>query len=274
MLINKNNVYYRKWAVTNPKAVLLSVHGMGAQSERSDDMAKFLKTKKITTYAIELRGYGELAQKPGYVKSMKVYHEDIKILKEIIKAENKGKPIFIIGESMGGVISHITVLDYDNDYAGLIEVVPVYLDNMNISVAQKVSFATSAIFNPEKPILMPFKSEELTRDKAVLKKLNNDKREIKIASAGLLVNMLFAQLRALFNPKGIKIPVLFLLAGKDTLGDNKTSTGLFNKMETDKEIIVYPDSYHSLTIEKNRKEVFKDIYQWMEKKMPGNNKPR
>ena len=272
MLLNKNSVYYRKWAVTNPKAVLLSVHGMGAQSERSDDIAKFLKTKKISTYAIELRGYGELAQKPGYVKSMKVYHEDIKILKEIIKTENKGKPIFIIGESMGGVISHNTVLDDGSDYAGLIEVVPVYLDNMNISVMQKVSFAANGIFNPQKQILMPFKSEELTRDKAVLNKLKKDKREIKIASAGLLVNLLFEQLRGLFNPKGIKIPVLFLLAGKDMLGDNKVSTGLFNKLTTDKEMIVYKDSYHSLTIEKNRKEVFKDIYTWMEKKMPGKKK--
>ena len=267
MLINKNGIYFRKWAAAKAKAVVLSVHGMGAQSERSEDLARFLKTKKISTYAIQLRGYGELAQKPGYVKSMKVYHEDIAILKEIIKSENKGKPIFILGESMGGVISHITVMDYDKDYAGLIEVVPVYMDNMKISLMQKVAIATAGLFNPEKPILMPFKTEELSRDKAVVKKLNNDKREIKIASAGLLLKFLLSQLRALSNPKGIKIPVLFLLAGKDMLGDTKFTINFFNRLNADKEMIVYQDSYHSLTIEKNRKEVFKDIHAWIEKKL-------
>ncbi len=268
MLLNKNGVYYRKWAASNAKAVVLSVHGMGAQSERNTDMAAFLKIKKISTYAIELRGYGELAQKPGYVKSMKVYSGDIAILKEIIKSENKGKPIFLLGESMGGVISHITVLDHDKDYAGLIEIVPVYLDNMKMSVMQKVAIAAAGIFSPEKPITMPFKTEQLTRDLGMVKKLNNDKREIKTASAGLLVSMLLNQLRAIGKPKGIKIPVLFLLAGKDMLGDVKFTMNFYNKLEADKEMKLYEDSYHSLTIEKNRKEVFKDIYEWIEKKMP------
>jgi alpha-beta hydrolase superfamily lysophospholipase len=267
MLINKNGVYFRKWTAAKAKAVVLSVHGMGAQSERSDDLGKFLRTKKISTYAIQLRGYGELAQKPGYVKSMKLYYEDIAVLKEIIKSENKGRPIFLLGESMGGVISHTIVLDHDSGYAGLIEIVPVFLDNMNMGLMQKVSIAVSALFNPEKQILMPFKTEELTRDTAVVKKLNKDKRETKIASAGLLLHFLLAQLRAVSKPRGIKIPVLFLLASKDMLGDVNFSVNFFNKLSADKELIMYKDSYHSLTIEKNRKEVFKDIYSWIEKKM-------
>lgn len=267
MLINQNGIYFRKWTVAKAKAVVLSVHGMGAQSERNDDIGKFLKTKNISTYAIELRGYGELAQKPGYVKSMKLYHEDIAVLKEIIKSENKNKPIFILGESMGGVIAHITVLDYDKDYAGLVEVVPVYKDVMKINLMQRAAIAGSAIFNPEKPIHMPFVSEELTRDEKVLKKLNNDKREIKIASAGLLLNFMMEQLRVLGKPKGIKIPVLFLLAGKDMLGDTGYTLKFYEKMEADKEYKLYADSYHALTIEKNRKEIFNDIFAWINKKI-------
>jgi alpha-beta hydrolase superfamily lysophospholipase len=272
MMINTNGIYFRKWAAGRAKAAVLAVHGMGAQSERFDDMAKFLKTKSISTYAIELRGYGELAQKPGYVKSMKLYHEDIAALKEIIKSENKGKPVFMLGESMGAVISHINILDYDKDYAGLVEIVPVYQDVMKISLLQRAAIAGSALFNPEKPILMPFKSEELSRDLGVVKRLNKDKREIKIASAGLLLNILLSQLRALGKPKGIKIPVLFLVAGKDLLGDTKFTLNFYNKLETDKEYKLYEGSYHALTIEKNRKEVFKDIFSWIEKKM-GKEKP-
>lgn len=50
MLINKNNVFYRKWYCKKPVAVILAIHGMGAHSERYRDMAKFLNSKKISTY--------------------------------------------------------------------------------------------------------------------------------------------------------------------------------------------------------------------------------
>ena len=70
MLISKDSIYFRKWPVKNPKAVILAVHGMGAHSQRWEEMAKFLNLKKIAVYAVELRGFGDLRQEPGYVKSM------------------------------------------------------------------------------------------------------------------------------------------------------------------------------------------------------------
>jgi len=267
MLINKNGIYYRKWQAKNSKAIFLAVHGMGAHSERFSDMGKFFKTRKMSVYALALRGFGELSQRPGYVESIKLYYEDIARLKEIIKSENPQKPVFIIGESMGALLAHMTVLDYDSSYTGLIEVVPVYNDSMKISLIKRVLIALTALFNPAKPILMPFKSEELSRDDSKLKILKNDEREHRFASAGLLVAILLIQIRAMLNTSRIKIPVLFLLAGKDYLGDNSASMKLFNKLKCDKEYRLYNDSFHALTIDKNRKQVFGDIYAWMIKRL-------
>jgi len=267
MLINKNGIYYRKWQAKKPKAVILAVHGMGASSERFTDMGKFFVSKKMSVYAIALRGFGELSQVPGHVGSLKLYYEDIAKLKEIIKKDNPDVPIFILGESMGAVISHTIAVDYDSDYKGIIEVVPVYNDVMKISIMQRAAIAFVALFNPSKPVAMPFKSEELTRDQAVLKRLKSDKREHRFASGGLLVGILLMQVNAMRKTGKMKVPVLFLLAGRDYLNDTHFAVKLFNKLKGDKEMYLYKDSFHALTIEKNRKEVFGDMLGWMTKKI-------
>ncbi len=265
MLKNKNGVFYRKWGTPDSKAAVLAVHGMGAHSERYKDMALFLNKKRISVYAIELRGYGELAgDKPGHVDSFKTYCGDIAGLKEIIKKENKGLPVFLLGESMGAVISHINILDYDADYAGLAESAPVYRDIMKISLLKRAAIALKAIIKPSEPVLMPFVSRELTRDPKVLEKLDSDPREHKYASAKLLLLMLFSQIRAVSRMSRIKTPVLLMAAGKDMLGDTGYTLKVFEKIKSPKTVKLYPDSYHALTIEKNRNEVFKDIYEWME----------
>jgi alpha-beta hydrolase superfamily lysophospholipase len=267
MLIHKNSIYFRKWPLKKAKAVVLAVHGMGAHSQRWEEMAKFLGVKKIATYAIELRGFGDLRQEPGYVKNMDLYISDIAVLKGIIKTENPGAPIFIMGESMGAVIAHMNVQEFDADFKGLIEVSPVYQDVMDISAGKRAAIALTALFNPKKPVDMPFTAEMITRDPAVRKKLNKDAREIRVASAGLLLNILFYQMKIGANLQKLRIPSIFLLAGSDRLGDVKFTMKMFARMKNDKEMHVYNDSFHALTIEKNRKEVFNDLSVWLKKKL-------
>jgi alpha-beta hydrolase superfamily lysophospholipase len=263
MLINKNDVYFRKWVCKNSRAIILAIHGMGAHSERYMDMAKFLNSKKISTYSIALRGYGELFEKKCY--RIKDFCNDIKKLKEIIIKENPGKPIFILGESMGALIAHVNVMQYDNNFSGIIEIAPVYKDIMKINLLNRIKIAFLSILFPNSLIKMPFKTEELTRDKKMIFKLTKDKRETRVASAGLLLDILLNQIKVALFIKKIKLPVLFLLAQKDMLGDTNYNIKLFNKLNCDKELKAYKDSYHALTIEKNRKVVFKDIYNWIKK---------
>ncbi|MCE5299945.1 MAG: alpha/beta hydrolase [Spirochaetia bacterium] len=273
MLIHKQEIFYRKWPAKKVKAVILAVHGMGANAERWTAMAMFMKTKSISTYAIALRGFGELSgDSPGHVPSMELYADDIAALKGIIQKENPDKPVFLIGESMGGVIIHSVVLDHDAGYSGLIEVVPVYRDVMKLSLLQRVGIVCAGIFKPSGTVKMPFITEELTRDSDMVKKLRADRREHRYASRGLLIGMTLRQMRALSKPAGIKIPLLFLLAGKDALNDTKFAMRFFSRLKGDKECKIYPDSYHALTIEKNRNEVFRDIFGWIGKhlKQPGN----
>jgi len=188
-------------------------------------------------------------------------------LLEIMKKENKGVKAILCGESMGGLISHLTMLDYAPDFAGLIEVVPVYKDVMKMSMGKRIKIASIGLFNPNYTVQMPYTVHDLTHAADTVKKLEHDKREHRLASAGLLISILFGQMKAISKPAGIKIPVLFMVAGQDNLGDSQFTLKFFGKLKADKECKYYEKDYHSLTIEKNKEQIFKDMLGWIKKKI-------
>jgi alpha-beta hydrolase superfamily lysophospholipase len=259
-----NGVYYSDWLVSDAKAAIIMVHGMGAQSRRYTWLSERLNAEKISGYAIELQGFGELAgDKKGHIDSMTKYHKALAVLKEHVKAENPGRPVFILGESMGGLIATNQVLSYDSDYKGLISIVPAYKDVLKINGLDRVKIFLLSVFKSSAEIKMPFVNTELTSDPVMLEKLNRDPGEHKIASAALLKDNLLEQLNVMMKIKGLKTPFLLLVAGKDYLIDTNFAVELFKKVETEKKYIVYPGSLHALTIEKNREEVFGDIIKWI-----------
>jgi alpha-beta hydrolase superfamily lysophospholipase len=268
MLKQYKDIYYVDWHVPDARAVMLMIHGMGASSGRYTYLAEALNKESISCYAIELPGFGELSgEAKGHIDSMKKYHLGINSLKELAVSENPGKPAFIIGESMGGVIITTHVMDYDPGFAGVIPVSPAYKDVMKISPLQRVGIFLRYLVNKKSPFKMPFKSEELTRDAEVLEKLRSDPREHRLATSGLLFGILVEMINIMMNIGKIKTPVLMLLSGKDYLADTNYSISLFKRIKADKKYILYPDSLHALTIEINREEIFSDIVNWIKQRI-------
>jgi alpha-beta hydrolase superfamily lysophospholipase len=58
-----------------------------------------------------------------------------------------------------------------------------------------------------------------------------------------------------------------LCSGNDMLVDTKHSMKLFTKIKTQKELKVYERFFHALTIEDGREEVFRDILEWVGKRI-------
>ena len=57
--IPENNIFYRRWVADVTRTVFLLVHSLGAHSERCKFLAKYSLKKSISSYAIELKGFGE-----------------------------------------------------------------------------------------------------------------------------------------------------------------------------------------------------------------------
>jgi len=263
--LKEQNILYRRWGPADPKAILLLIYGLGAHTGRWEFLANFFSQKGYACYAIELRGFGETKDLPrGHVDSLKIYYRDSFELFRFIQKKNPGKKVFVLGESLGGLIAFVMASLYASDLAGLIAISPYFKSSLRLPLYEYSLIFFSLLYNPRKLFHIPFNAAMLTHDPEHQKVIESDPRELRFSSSGLLFMILLEQLRAKRLAKSIELPTLFLLAGKDLLVDPKESKAVFKHLKTaDKTLIEYPEMLHALSIEVGREKVFSDILGWL-----------
>ncbi|MBU0895326.1 MAG: lysophospholipase [Candidatus Omnitrophica bacterium] len=264
----KRNILYRQWGSSSPRAVMLLVHGLGGHSNNWEFVADFLVKHDISSYSIELKGFGNTEGLKGHIDSLNVYIKDVRRLYSIIKREHRKLPVFIAGESMGGLIGFLTVIKKPSLFRGLICMSPGFASGLKFSFMEYVRMISARFYNPRKQFIMPFTSDMCTRDPECKKIIDNDKLEHRLATPKLLESILLGQLSSNMLKHKVKTDTLFLLAGSDTFVNSGASRKIFKGMKfKHKEMIEYPEMRHSLTMELDREKVFADLLKWLNKRI-------
>jgi alpha-beta hydrolase superfamily lysophospholipase len=264
----RTGIKYRRWEATSPKAVLLLVHGLGAHSDRWTFLAEFLLGKDISSYAIELKGFGEEKGLKGHINTFDIYYADILRLREIISSENPNKKIFLLGESLGALVSFMLADRKVGLFDGLICISPAFSNRMKFSFLDYIKIFFAMLFSSQKQFRMPFDTTMCTRDQHYRDIMDADEREHRLATARLLYNTFMAQMRIKILGSHVTDPVLFLVSGEDKLVSPRASENVFAKLKSnDKNFIFYPDMYHSLSVDSGREQVFEDILEWVRERV-------
>ena len=156
------NIYYQSWLPEKKiKAVLLIAHGFAEHSGRYANVVNYFVPKGYAVYALDHRGHGRSDGERVKVDDFHDYVVDLKTFFDIVRKENPEDKIFLIGHSMGSVISLLYTIEYQQELAGL---------------------ATSGggLAKPGDPPMAPRKPGQtlpaagLSRDPAVIKAYEND----------------------------------------------------------------------------------------------------
>jgi alpha-beta hydrolase superfamily lysophospholipase len=263
------DVLYRRWAAPSAKAVFLLVHGLGAHSARWDFLASFLARNGYASYGIELKGFGRTPERPrGHVDSYRVWDRDILALTETAAGENPGQKVFLLGESLGGLVVFNLAARHPDRFAGQVLISPAFKNGLKFPISLYLALPILMVVHPQKAAALPFTSAMCTRDAAYQEVMDRCPDEVRVASLSLLAKALGEQMTASRQAKNHEVPSLFLLAGQDSLTDARASRKFFKKlMLQDKTLIEYPEMHHALSIEHGRERVFEDILAWVEKKV-------
>jgi alpha-beta hydrolase superfamily lysophospholipase len=255
---------YQTWNVRNPKAVLLLVHGLGGHAARWEFWADFFIKNDFSSYALELEGFGVTSGRRGHIDSFDTYYKHIQRLYQIIKTENPDKLVFIAGESLGALIAFLMVIKHKDFFAGLVCLSPAFKDKLKLSVWFQLRVYIDLIFFPSKQFQIPFNLQMCCRDIEYCSKMENDKREHRLASARMLWEIVSGQFKAKIWEKKATLPVLFLLSGQDKMVDPQESERVFAGLSSPgNKIITYPQMSHALSIDIGREKVFADIFEWV-----------
>jgi alpha-beta hydrolase superfamily lysophospholipase len=242
------------------------LHGIGAHTGRWNFFAEYFSQKGISCYALELRGFGETAERPrGHLETFEIYYQDIKTMAALIGRENPGKKAFLVGESLGGLLAFVLAAREPKLFDGLIFMSPAFKNAIKFPLIDYLIMLPALLFNPQIMLAVPFTSTMCTRDLAYRQVMDSNPLELRKASVKYLLYIIVAQVQSAPLTKKIQGPVLFMLPGLDCMIDRSASRKIFKALVTqDKTLIEYPDMFHALYIDLGREKVFADILRWLE----------
>ncbi len=102
-------LFRQSWrpAVT-PKAVLVNLHGLGDHSGLYPELVEYMVARELAVHTFDLRGNGRSAGQRAYVENFEEYLEDLTRFFAVVDRDDPGRPLFLLGNSLGGLIA----LDY------------------------------------------------------------------------------------------------------------------------------------------------------------------
>lgn len=99
----------RRWAPEDePVAVVLALHGFNDHSTFIADAAHAWTERGIATYAYDQRGFGTAPHR-GLWAGSPAYVQDAADALTVLAEAHPGKPVYLLGESMGGAIALVTL---------------------------------------------------------------------------------------------------------------------------------------------------------------------
>ena len=259
-------LYYQSWQPeTETKAVLAVVHGFGEHSGRYMNVVNKLVPMGFAVYGFDHRGHGKSPGARGHILHWREFIEDVHSFLEVVRNEQKEKPLFIMGHSLGGLIVLNYVISNPEGLKGVIASGPL-LSQPGISpVLLMLSKIMSKIW-PGFSIDTKLDVNSISRDPEVIKAYEQDPLVHSMASARLGTEISAATEWTQAHAGKMNLPLLIVHGGADSLVEPEGSARFFEQVTfEDKERIVYPDGRHESHNDIEKEKVLQDISAWLEK---------
>jgi alpha-beta hydrolase superfamily lysophospholipase len=266
------DIVYHEWPVANTKAIIQIAHGLGEHARRYDDMAATLNRAGFSVYADDHRGHGQTGltqiannqtKKLGSLGAggMEATFSQVTDFSKLIKSENPGKPLILLGHSWGSFIAQKIINKNSELYnavvlSGSALTMPGYLATGDFNkVWRKLPGSTGY--------------EWLSRDLEIQKKFVAD--PLTFLAAAMQVFGIANSLKLFGKPsKNVRsdLPILVQVGEADPIGgeySNKALVEAYRKNSgiQDIELFVYHDARHEIYNELNKEEIIQDLIDWI-----------
>jgi acylglycerol lipase len=272
---------YSRWdSASAPSAIMIAIHGLSGAAIDYEPLGSALAPLGFATYAPELRGQGNdpLPARRGDLDRIETWLADLRAFLALVRAQHPGLPLFLYGESMGAAIltRFLAQASQTEQPDGLILASPVIALQQRLPLWINLIFRTLLLVAPGFRIdLRKFakKGEApklVTRDEAHREWFQTAPHKLEVFTVRF-----FKCLQDLISGCGdaathIRISALIVYAQHDIFISTDLIERFFERLaSTDKELTLYPDSYHLLLHDHDREQVLERVTSWLEKRTPG-----
>jgi alpha-beta hydrolase superfamily lysophospholipase len=247
-----------------PRAVLVIEHGLLDHGDRYLAFAQDLARRGYLVAMADLRGHGRSAGHRVTIGDFEDYVRDLDTFVARVRERAPGKPLFVLGHSMGGAIATLWAIERRPSIAGLILSAPaLQLDAPPVQVALIRTFAS---IDPD-AALFGLDERAFSRDPDVVRAMRADRLVYHRAAAiGTAAQIAAALHRIWTRLDRLTVPVLALHGTADRVTAPSGSRDLVEQAtsSTDRTLKLYDGAYHDLLHDSDAAVVTADITDWMD----------
>jgi alpha-beta hydrolase superfamily lysophospholipase len=258
---------YEQWWLPpgEPVAAVVIVHGISEHSGRYARLADDLNRCGYAVYTMDLRGHGRSDGARVLVRSFDEYLDDVEMLLDRVAARQPGKPLFLLGHSMGGAIVALLGILRPPKVRGLVLSGPsVIVGGRVFPVLRRLAAFASVVWPTLR--LVRLGCWYISRDPAVVEAFKNDPLvfhdRFPVRTGA---EILLAAKRIQLGLEQLRLPLLILHGTKDVVTDADGARLLAERAgSTDKTLRLYPGLYHEVFSEPEREQVLADLLAWLD----------
>ncbi|NEU30011.1 alpha/beta hydrolase [bacterium LRH843] len=247
-----------KWEVTEPRGVIVMVHGAGEHHGRYSWLCKKWNNHGFDVIMGDLPGQGKTRGKRGHIQSFNQYLNSVE--EWLQEARMKKLPIILFGHSMGGLVVIRTLMERNIELISSVILSSPCLGltqppKKQIELASKLIHRLAPSFSASSGI----RTELVTRNETIREAYLKDDLRIKKVSVRWYQELNKAMRFAHRYPEKFpNVPLLILQAGEDFIVNKFDVRDWFDQLAlTEKYYKEWDGLYHEVFNEPEREEVFR-----------------
>lgn len=260
--------FWQKWIPEGPvERTFIFQHGLGEHSGRYQNLINCFSGTNTAFYAMEARGHGHSGGKKGYVKSLKLYADDLHDFVEVVLQEQNTDRVFLLGHSLGGIIAILYASEHQQHLRGLI--LSAAGIELYMSFYTKIAKAAAHYLLPIVPSLTlgaSLNQKYLSHDQQIISAYKADPLVHGRASVSLGDEMFRVHENLYKKAPLLNIPLYVMHGSGDRITDPKGSEKFYQLAgSADKTFRLYEGLYHEMLNEKaeEREPLLKDLKDWV-----------
>ncbi len=249
-----------KVSADNPVVVFL--HGIGMHGEPYAAIAAGFTSRQVTLAVPDLRGHGRSGGKRGKMAESTVLRADIGEVIGLVNKRHPEAPIFLVGESMGGLIAADYAVRGERRLAGLILLAPAFkVHDSQLKLAGFDEFLKGRVSLTADKKLKPS-----TRDPGFIEARRKDKLALAEVESGYLTALGLRQLEWPLAAAQLKLPLFIGVAGQEEIINPKVAKAVFDLAATPPDAKTWrqwDEARHTLCWDPLTPQIIEEVTKWL-----------
>ena len=264
------DLFWQSWAVPEPRGVIVIIHGLAEHCGRYRETGEFFAANGWAVYACDLRSHGLSPDPPAagrvHVNRFNDFLLDTDALVERARSRHKNLPVYLLGHSMGGLVTILYAIQKPQKLAGAVVSSPALGTHPDFKPPLYLQLMVGILSRlaPRLRVESNLDAQAISRDQAVVEAYLKDPLVSKKVSTRWYAEIIKSMKAAHESASSLKTPMLVMQSGDDRLVDpaaparwvEETPAGMV-------ESVLWDGLYHEMFNEPEKGQVRSKVLDWL-----------